>query len=92
MKDAMVQVLENPKGTGHAAYLEGHKLFGKTGTAETKQSQDDTGATEFGWLVCQTDESEEKQLEIVSMVQDIQSKEHGYINARIREAFAEYLK
>lgn len=92
VKDALVQVLENPRGTGHAAYLDGHKLFGKTGTAETKQSKDEEGATEFGWLACQTDESEEKQLEIISMVQDIQGKEHGYINAKIREIFAAYLQ
>ncbi len=37
----LVQVIENPTGTGAGGRIEGVSLLGKTGTAETKGSQED---------------------------------------------------
>lgn len=36
IKDDLIQVIENPGGTGHSAQISGVKLAGKTGTAEIK--------------------------------------------------------
>ncbi len=59
-------------------------MHGKTGTAEIKDSQDDEDGTEIGWFnVFTADETEEKQLLIVSMVEDIQAKtKKGYVTSR----------
>ena len=52
IKDDLLQVVENPKGTGHQAYMEDIKIAGKTGTAEIKKDQNDNSGTEIGWFNC----------------------------------------
>ena len=41
IKNDLIQVVENPQGTGHTAQIDGITIAGKTGTAELKSSQDD---------------------------------------------------
>lgn len=48
--ESMKQVVNNPEGTGYAAYREDLVLAGKTGTAEIKESVEDTDGTELGWF------------------------------------------
>ena len=75
IKDDLIQVVENPNGTGYSARTEGLVLAGKTGTAEIKQTKDDETGTEIGWFNCFTaDKASDKQFMIISMVEDVQNK------------------
>lgn len=75
IKEDLIQVVENPNGTAHSAKIEGLKIAGKTGTAEIKTSKDDTEGREIGWYnTFIADENSEKQLLIISMVEDVQGR------------------
>lgn len=93
VKNDMIQVIENPSGTGASAKIEGVTLLGKTGTAETKASQGETGAKEYGWFACETSDDAEKPIQVIAMVEDIQSKgvKH-YVNDKVRNIIADYLQ
>lgn len=68
------QIVENPQGTGHQAYTPGLEIAGKTGTAEIKQSQDDTTGTELGWFVGMTTNKKPNNLLVVMMVEDVKDR------------------
>ena len=73
IKEDLVQVVENPNGTAHNAKIDGVTIGAKTGTAELKASKDEEGEV-LGWFNAFTaDESLEKQLVVVSMVEDANS-------------------
>lgn len=75
IKEALIQVVENPNGTAYSAKIEGLTIAGKTGTAEIKASKDDKEGRELGWYnTFIADENSGKQLLIVSMVEDVQSR------------------
>ncbi len=88
LKD-LTQVVENPGGTGHQAYIKGLNLAGKTGTAEIKLSQDDVNGTELGWFAeVNTDNPD---LLVIAMVQDV--KERGgshYVVPMVRKVFENF--
>lgn len=76
--EGMKQVVNNPEGTGYAAYREDIVLAGKTGTAEIKESVEDTEGTELGWFAVFTADEEKvnsvrgvNPILIVSMVEDV---------------------
>ena len=73
-KEDLIQVVENPGGTGHSAKISGITLAGKTGTAEIKKSQDDTDGTELGWFAAMTTNKDNNNLLVVSMVEDVKDK------------------
>lgn len=90
VEDMMVQVIENENGTGHGARIEGLALAGKTGTAEIKDSQDDTTGTELGWFNVYTTESENPVL-LVSMIEDVKDRGgSGYVVDKIRQVLESY--
>ncbi len=93
VKNDMIQVIENPSGTGASAKIDGITLLGKTGTAETKASQGETGAKEYGWFACETSDEAERPIQVIAMVEDIQSKgvKH-YVNDKVRNIIAAYLQ
>lgn len=93
VKNDMIQVIENPTGTGASAKIDGVTLLGKTGTAETKASQGETGAKEYGWFACETSDEAERPIQVIAMVEDIQSKgvKH-YVNDKVRNIIAAYLQ
>lgn len=65
-------VVNDPNGTGYAAHREDIVLAGKTGTAEIKDSVDDTEGTEIGWFAVYTESREAaKPVLIVSMVENV---------------------
>lgn len=75
IKEALIQVVEDPKGTAHSAKLNDMIIAGKTGTAEIKTSKDDKEGTEIGWYsTFVADENSTRQLLIVSMVEDVKEK------------------
>ena len=87
-KETAKQVLEGTKkvvndshGTGHAAHRDDIVLAGKTGTAEIKASKDDTSGTELGWFaIYSTEETVERPILIISMVEDVKGRGgSGYV-------------
>ena len=70
----LIQVVENPSGTGHAAMTSGLTIAGKTGTAEIKSSQEDTTGTELGWFVGMTTNKAPNNLLVVMMAEDVKDK------------------
>ena len=73
IKDDLVQVVENSNGTAHDAKINGVTIGAKTGTAELKASKDEEGEV-IGWFNAFTaDENAEKQLVVVSMVENANS-------------------
>lgn len=68
-------------GTGYAAHQDDIVLAGKTGTAEIKESKDNTSGTELGWLASYTaEEIAERPMLIISMVEDVkESGGSGYV-------------
>lgn len=75
IKEDLIQVVENQNGTAHGVRIEGLTIAGKTGTAEIKASKDDTEGTEIGWFNSFIDDNNSnKQLLIVSMVEDVKEK------------------
>lgn len=60
-------------------------MHGKTGTAEIKASKEDTEGSEIGWFnAFVADENAEKQILIVSMVEDINQKRKGYVTSKVK--------
>ncbi len=77
VKNAMVQVIESPNGTGHEFKIDGLTMAGKTGTAEIKKNKDDTEGTELGWFVAYpADKNQSKQYLTVMMIEDVKGR-HG---------------
>lgn len=79
--EATKKVVNDSKGTGYAAHRNDLVLAGKTGTAEIKQSKDDTTGTELGWFAVYTAEKEIKRpILIISMVEDVKGRGgSGYV-------------
>ena len=70
----LYRVVESEEGTAHEAYRSGYRLAGKTGTAELKDSQDDTTGTELGWFVGLCTEDTDKPLLITMMIEDVKGR------------------
>ena len=76
------EVVSDPGGTGYgAASVSGATLAGKTGTAEIKESQEDTEGTELGWFaVYNTGASDEDTVLMLNMVEDVKGRGgSGYV-------------
>lgn len=91
VRDDLIQVVENPSGTAHLAKIEGKTIAGKTGTAEIKQSKDDTEGTEIGWFnAFNVGKSDANSLLIVSMVENVKGKGGShYLLPKVRAIFAQ---
>lgn len=79
--DDMIQVINNPEGTGYGVSRDDLVLAGKTGTAEIKESKEDDKGTELGWLgVMTTDENLESPILLMTMVEDVKDRGgSGYV-------------
>lgn len=89
IKEDLIQVVENPNGTAHSAKINDVVLAAKTGTAEIKDSKDDTEGTELGWFNAFTaDENAQNPLLIVSMVEDVKGRGGShYVLEKIKPMF-----
>lgn len=72
--NSLIQVVENPNGTGNESYIDGLKIAGKTGTAEIKASQSDTTGTELGWFVAMTTNKGNNNLLVAVMAEDVKDR------------------
>ncbi len=87
LKD-LIQVVDSANGTGHEAYTQGLTLAGKTGTAEVKLTQDDTTGTEIGWFTAMTAGNSNKNLLVLSMVEDVKDRGGShYVIPKVKKAF-----
>lgn len=86
IKEDLIQVIEDEGGTAHNVKMNGVTLAGKTGTAEIKESQEDTEGTEIGWFnVFVADEEYKTQVLIVTMVEDVKNRtEARYVTSRVK--------
>ena len=75
------KVVNDPHGTGYGAHREDILLAGKTGTAEIKDSKEDTSGTELGWFAVFTPEKEqERPILLINMVEDVKGRGgSGYV-------------
>lgn len=88
VKEDLIQVVENPKGTAHSAKLATKTIAGKTGTAEIKDSKQDTEGTELGWFNAFSTDDSDNPLLIISMVQDVKNKGGShYLLPKIKSIF-----
>lgn len=89
IRNDLIQVVENPAGTGHEAQIDGLSIAGKTGTAEIKTSQEDTSGTELGWFNAFTaDSSSAQQLMVISMVEDVKDRGGShYVVPKVKTVF-----
>lgn len=71
LNGALKQVVENSKGTAHAAKIEGYPLAGKTGTAEFKEKQNEAGK-ENGWFVAYN--TDNPSLLIAMMIEHVEGR------------------
>ena len=83
----LVQVVNDPKGTGYKVHRDNVTLAGKTGTAEIKASKEDTSGTELGWFAVMTaDLAAERPILLVSMVADVKDRGgSGYVVNKVDE-------
>ena len=88
IKEDLIQTIENPEGTAHLAKIEGLKLAGKTGTAETKSTKEED-AKEIGWFnAFIADESNAKQYVVISMVENVENKGGSqYVVNKVKKIF-----
>ena len=87
IKEGLIQVVENPSGTGRDVKVQGVTIAGKTGTAELKATKDDEGDT-LGWFNCfTTDQEVEDSLLIVSMAKN---KPTVFLKSIIRNLISSY--
>ena len=91
IKEDLINVIADEKGTGHAIYRDNVILAGKTGTAEIKQSQSDTTGTELGWFTVMTTDSKQPLL-ITTMVEDVKDRGgSGYVVEHTKTPLDSYL-
>lgn len=94
VKNDMIQVVENPEGTAHACQMDGITLAGKTGTAEIKDSQEDTTGTELGWLgILTPDAGEQDAFLLLTMTEDVKERGgSGYVVSKTAELLSSWLE
>jgi penicillin-binding protein len=84
----MIQVVESPNGTAHAAQTPGLTIAGKTGTAEIKASQADSTGTEIGWFAAMTTNRSSNNLLVIGMAEDVKDKGGShYVVPKVKTVF-----
>ena len=91
IKETLIQVIENKEGTAKDMKIDGITMAGKTGTAELKNSSEDTESGTLGWFNCFTiNKPDGNDLLIISMVENQQDNQDGgshYLIKKIRTLF-----
>ena len=94
IKYILIQVVNDERGTGYSAKSDEVLIAGKTGTAEIKADQNDENGTELGWFnAFIADENNNKQILIVSMVEDVKNRGGShYVVPKVKTIIEEYIK
>ena len=94
IKEDLINVIADEKGTGHSIYHDNVTLAGKTGTAELKATKEDTEGTEIGWFsVFTVDKDVKKPVLIISMVENVKGiGGSGYVVNKDKAVIDEYMK
>jgi len=91
LSDDLVQVIENPSGTGYTTPPSNIKLLGKTGTAELKKDQNDKNGKENGWFVAMNVDN--PRLDIAMIIENVKTRgESKYVVPLVKKIFDEKLK
>jgi penicillin-binding protein 3 len=91
LSDDLVQVIENPSGTGYTTQAGSIKLLGKTGTAELKKDKNDITAEENGWFVAMNVDN--PRLDIAMIIEDVKARgESHYVVPIVKSIFDSSLK
>ena len=94
IKEDLIKVVENPEGTAYEVKIDGITIAGKTGTAEIKNSKDDSEGTEIGWFNSFiVDENNNEQILMVNMVEDVKDRGGShYLLDKIKKIYQELTK
>lgn len=88
IKDDLVEVIENPEGTGNPAKIPGTTLGGKTGTAELKGSKEEKGQ-ELGWFVAFN--HDEPEILVTMMIEQVENKGgSAYVVPKVKKVIENY--
>lgn len=92
--EGLIGVVNDSNGTGYAMHRDDILLAGKTGTAEIKDSKEDTTGTEIGWFCSFTAEKEaEKPIMLISMVENVKDLGgSGYVVGKDKEVLNQYFE
>ncbi|WP_158633899.1 penicillin-binding transpeptidase domain-containing protein [Radiobacillus deserti] len=86
IKQSLMDVVQDPNGTAHGAFLRDKEIGGKSGTAELKVSKDDDRGTENGWFVGFN--TRDPQLLLAMMVEDVKKRGgSGYVVNKAKHIF-----
>ena len=90
--EGLTGVVNDPNGTGYAAHRDDILFAGKTGTAELKESQEDTSGTEIGWFAVFTaDKNVETPILMISMVENVKGiGGSGYVVSKDKAVLDQY--
>lgn len=90
--EGLTGVVNDPNGTGYAAHRDDILFAGKTGTAELKESQEDTSGTEIGWFAVFTaDKNVETPILMLSMVENVKGiGGSGYVVSKDKAVLDQY--
>lgn len=90
VKQNLLSVMEDPKGTGRGARVPGIRLAAKTGTAELKQKKGELGK-ENGWYAAF--DADDSRLLVTMMIEDVRGRGGSHVlDARIKRIFSKVLK
>lgn len=92
IRDDLIQVVENPNGTGYGARINGLTLAGKTGTAELKGAGEDEGE-ELGWFnTFVVSDEDDEQLLMINMIENVENRGGShYLLPIIKRIIQDYL-
>ncbi len=87
---SLINVIEDKNGTGHEARLQDIKLAGKTGTAELKSSQSESGK-ENGWFVAM--DIDDPEIVISMMIEGVEDRGGSHhLVPKVKNIIEDYLK
>lgn len=71
-------------------FVPGHRVAGKTGTAEIKKSQDDVNGTENGWFV--SVDPDTAKISLAMIIEDVKDRGHSHVTVpKVRNVMEYYL-
>ncbi|QDX92276.1 penicillin-binding transpeptidase domain-containing protein [Brevibacillus laterosporus] len=90
IRDDLIQVMENPQGTGRFAKPAGIRVAGKTGTAELKAKKGEDGM-EYGWMAVFN--VDKPKLLLTMMVENVKGRGGShYLDPKVKRIFSQAVR